>query len=98
MILICKKYLNLYSYYIIYLNMNKDPVLRKDVTKFFKNKIIKWIKTDDNFKHLKNKSDIIDDKLVYNLIRNYVKKHKYNWYELRTDKYHLIKDYVSRKL
>ena len=98
MSLIGKKYINLHTYDVKYLNLNKDPTLRKDVTIFFKNKIIKWIKIDDNFKHLKNKLDIIDDKKIYNLIRNYVKKHKYNWYDLRTEKYHLIKDYFSRKL
>jgi uncharacterized protein with ATP-grasp and redox domains len=98
MSLIGKKYLNLYSYDVKYLNMNKDPVLRKDVVSFFKNKIKKWIKKDDNFKHLKNRLDDIDDKFIYNLIKNYVKKHKYNWYDLRTEKYHLIKDYFSRKL
>jgi hypothetical protein len=98
MSLIGKKYLNLYSYDVKYLNMNKDPVLRKDVTDFFRNKIIKWINYDDDFAHLKNKINTIDNKLVYKLIRNYVKKYKLNWYDLRTEKYYMMKSYFSRKL
>ena len=93
-----KKYLNMYSYDVKYLNMNKDPILRKDVTDFFKNKIIKWIKHNEDFKHLENKLNTIDTKMVYNLIRKYVKKHNFNWYDLRTEKYYLIKNYFSRKL
>ena len=65
-----KKYLNLHSYDVKYLNLNKDPILRKEVTDFFKNKIIKWIKHNDDFKHLKNKLSIIDNKLISNLRTN----------------------------
>ena len=95
-------YSNLYSYNMEYLNINKDPKLRKDVTRFFQKKLIKWIKTDSNFKqftHLLNLLDSIDGtKLVHKLIRNYVNKHNVNWYDLRTEKYYLIKDYFCRKL
>ena len=94
--------MNLFSYDIKYLNINKDPRLRKDVTSFFKNKIIKWINNDSDFKQYKHKlthyESIDGTKVIYNLIRNFVKKYKVNWYDLRTEKYYLLKDYLSRKL
>jgi len=90
------------SYDIEYLNINKDPKLRKDVTAFFKHKIIKWIKNDKDFEIYKNKLNLIDSidgtKLIYNLLRRYIKKHNANWFDLRTEKYYLIKDYFLRKL
>ena len=95
-------YNNLYSYDINYLNINKNPQLRKDVTEFFQEKILKWIKHDSDFKKYKNKINLIDSeegsKLVYSLIRSFVKKYNYNWYDLRTKKYYSIKDYFSNKL
>ena len=95
-------YSNLFTYETEYLNINKDPSLRKDITKFFQKKLIKWIKNDSEFAKYKNKLNLIDSidgtKLIYNLIRSYVNKHKVNWFDLRTEKYYLLKDYFSRKL
>lgn len=95
-------YMNLMSYDFRYLNVNKDPRLRRDVTKFFKNKIIKWINNDSDFKQYKHNlhhyESIEGTKDIYNLIRNFVKKYKVNWYDLRTEKYYSMKDYFSRKL
>ena len=80
-----KSNMNLFSYDIKYLNINKDPKLRKDVTKFFQNKIIKWIKNDSDFKQFKNNLNLYDSiegtKIIYNLIRQFVKKYKVNWYD-----------------
>jgi len=95
-------YKNLYNYEYKYLNINKDPQLRKDVTDFFKKKIIKWINHDFEFKKYNNKIKLLESvegtKIIYNLIRNFVKKYKVNWYDLRTKKYYFIKDYFSKKL
>ena len=95
-------YYQLYNYDLKYLNVNKDSRLRKDVTSFFLKKLIKWIKNDSEFKKYNNLLKTLDTingtKLVYKLLRTYVNKHKVNWYDLRTEKYYLIKDYFNRKL
>jgi hypothetical protein len=86
---------------INYLDVNKDVNLRKDVTKFFKNKIIKWIEEDANFKYHQSKLSFFKstegEKHIYNLLRKYIKKSNLNWYELRTNLY-TLKEYFNKKL
>ena len=92
----------LYSYNVEYKNLNKDENLRKTVTKFFFNKIIKWIKHDSDFKKYNDEIDFINSKdgykIIYKLIRKYINKYKANWYDLRTEKYYLLKYYLSKNL
>ena len=84
-----------------YQDVNKDPHLRADVTKFFYNKTIKWIKNDEDFVHLKKMLSILESsegKLhIYKLLRKFVKKSGINWYDLR-DNYLLIKKFIKHKL
>jgi len=84
-----------------YQDINKDVYLRKDVTKFFHQKIIKWIKEDSIFYKFKPKINFlnsVDGQIyIYNLLRNFVKKSGINWYDLR-DNYQLIKEYLNKKL
>lgn len=81
--------------------VNKDPNLRKLMTTFFLNKTIKWLKSCDQFKHLKNiLPKITSDSgyhIIYNLLKIYVKNNEVNWYDLK-DYYLNIKDYLKYKL
>ena len=91
-----------YNTSVTYPSVNKNIELRKTVTEFFINKIIKWIASYDEFKHLKNKEDLYNsdkgEKIVYSLIRKFVNKNKVNWYELRTKYYSDIKDFLKLHL
>jgi len=91
----------LIDHVVEYQNINKDINLRKDVTKFFHDKVIKWINEYDEFKIHKSKLSFLktsDGQMyIYNLLRHFVKKSGINWYDLR-DNYSIIKEYLSKKL
>lgn len=86
-----------------YQDINKDINLRKNVTKFFHEKVIKWISESEykEFTKYKSKLDFFkstDGQMhIYNLLRHFVKKSGINWYDLR-DNYTIIKEYLSKKL
>jgi hypothetical protein len=84
-----------------YQNINKDMNLRKDVTKFFQRKILKWIDNYSEFSHLKSQKkhlESIEGQMhIYNLLRKFIKRSKINWYDLR-DNYTLVKEYLAKKL
>ena len=84
-----------------YQNINTDVNLRKNVTIFFYEKVIKWIKNYPEFSHYKSKLDFLestDGKMhIYNLLRKFIKKSGINWYDLR-DNYSIIKDYFKQYL
>ena len=91
----------LIDHVVEYQNVNKDINLRKDVTKFFHEKVIKWINEYDEFKIHKSKLAFLkttDGQIyIYNLLRKFVKKSGINWYDLR-DNYEELREYISRKL
>ncbi len=91
-----------YNYSFRYQSVNKDEQLRRDVTEFFINKIIKWIAKYDEFKHLENKVNFYKtydgEKEIYHLIRKFVNKYRVNWYELRTTYYHYVKKFLLKNL
>jgi hypothetical protein len=91
----------LIDHVVEYQNINKDINLRKDVTKFFHEKVIKWINEYDEFKIHKSKLSFLkttDGQMyIYNLLRHFVKKSGINWYDLR-DNYSILKEYLSKKL
>ncbi len=84
-----------------YQNVNNDPQLRKNITEFYYNKTIKWIKKYKDFSHLKSKMKILEttkgEKLIYNLLRQYVNNANINWYDLK-DHYKVVKDYLKYKI
>ena len=86
---------------IEYQNVNKDERLRKNVTDFFLKKSIKWIENYKEFEHLKNKQELLKStkgyNIIYNLLREFVKKGSNNWFDLR-ENYDVIKDYLRYKL
>lgn len=84
-----------------YQDINTDANLRDNVTNFFLKKTIKWINKYDEFKNNKNllpklKTDIGYD-LIYNILRQFVKKNNCNWYDLRSN-YILVKDFIRYRL
>jgi hypothetical protein len=78
-----------------------DLRLRKDVTNFFHEKVIKWITNYPEFSQYKSKlSSIktIDGQLfIYKILRKFIKKSGINWYDLR-DNYSIVKEYINTKL
>jgi hypothetical protein len=84
-----------------YQNVNSDIHLRKDVTKFFHNKVIKWVKTYPEFSTHKTKLAFLESvegqMHIYNLLRKFIKKSGINWYDLR-DNYSIVKEYLQAKL
>ena len=86
---------------IEYQNVNVDLRLRKDVTKFFHEKVIKWITNYSEFAQYKsNLSSLktIDGQLfIYKILRKFIKKSGINWYDLR-DNYSIVKEYINTKL
>ena len=86
---------------IEYQDVNKDERLRKNVTDFFLKKSIKWIEKYKEFEHLKTKHNLLKSNkgynIIYNLLREFVKKGSNNWFDLR-ENYDVIKDYLRYKL
>jgi len=85
----------------IYQDVNKDPQLRYDVTNFFINKTIKWINEYNEFKNIKHllpklKTNV-GYELIYNILRQFIKKNNCNWYDLRNN-YPLVKDFIRYRL
>lgn len=79
-------------------NINKDPKYRKEVTKFFYKKSIKWMENYKKFKHTKKNLKIIksDDglEIIYQLLRKFTKETKANWYDLEKELYEQVKDFL----
>lgn len=82
-----------HEYVYEYQNLNKDTNLRNAVTKFFQEKVIKWIKKYPEFEFLKSKNISYD--LIYKILRIIVKKKNLNWYELRTNSSKLRKYFLK---
>ena len=87
--------------YIEFTDVNKDKELRRRVTKFFHQKVLKWISTYPEFSHLKSvKSKVASEegyKVIYKLIRYFCKNYNVNWYDLR-ENYLILKDFLRAKL
>jgi hypothetical protein len=93
----------LIDHIVEYQDINKDINLRKNVTKFFHDKVIKWISEGVYKEFNVHKSKLLflkstDGQMyIYNLLRHFIKKSGINWYDLR-DNYSIIKEYLSKKL
>ena len=87
--------------YFEYTDINKDKNLRKKITQFFHKKTIKWVSSYPEFSHLiKYQKKLKTEegfKVIYKLIRYFVKKYNINWYDLR-DNYSIVKDFIRAKL
>jgi hypothetical protein len=87
---------------IQYQDVGDDPNLQSQVTKFFHQKVLKWINEYPDFKHLKKHLKFLNDKgekYIYNLLKLFVRKSKANWYDLRDPKnYDNIKQYLKNRI
>jgi len=87
---------------IQYQDVGEDPNLQSQVTKFFHEKVLKWINEYPDFKHLKKHLKFLNDKgekYIYNLLKLFVRKSKANWYDLRDPKnYDNIKQYLKNRI
>jgi hypothetical protein len=88
---------------IQYQDVGEDPNLQSQVTKFFHEKVLKWINEYPDFKHLKKHFNFLNDtkgeKYIYNLLKLFVRKSKANWYDLRDPKnYDNIKQYLKNRI
>jgi len=87
---------------IQYQDVGDDPNLQSQVTKFFHEKVLKWINEYPDFKHLKKHLKFLNEKgekYIYNLLKLFVRKSKANWYDLRDPKnYDNIKQYLKNKI
>ena len=86
---------------LIYQDVNTDPILRENITNFFLNKTIKWINSYSEFKNSKyllpKMKTNVGYELIYNILRQFVKKNNCNWYDLRNN-YELVKDFIRYRL
>lgn len=84
-----------------YIDVNKDPKLKKAVTMFFHSKVLEWIKNDKSYKSLsKHKTYLMSKKgirLIYYFLKKMVQKGNTNWYDLK-DQEKLMKDYLQYQL
>ena len=84
-----------------YQDVGKDIRLRKSVTEFFQNKVIKWVKHYKEFEHLKPKLHMLESdegtKKIYTVLRRFIKNSNINWFDLK-DNYTLIKEYLRKNL
>lgn len=85
------------------LDVGKDMRLRKMMTDFFYEKLLKWIKTDPKFAN--HKKDLVylktkaGYKYVYHLLRVYVKNSRVNWYDLKDNlNYPNVKKFLNIKV
>ena len=86
-----------------YQDAGKNMELRKDVSKFFLEKVLKCIKEDKSFNKIKKFETALKSSnglvIIYNLLRLYVRNGKANWYDLRdTYNYPIVKNYLKYKL
>ena len=86
-----------------YQDVGKDMNLRKDVSIFYLEKIIKWIDEDKDFKSLKKHLKLLKSnkglEVIYNFLRLLVKNGRANWYDLRDSyNYPIVKEYLKFKL
>jgi hypothetical protein len=84
-------------------DVGKDMNLRKSVTDFYYEKLLKWIKTDSDFSGHKKDLGFLHTKAgykyIYYLLRVYVKNGSANWYDLRDPiNYPNIKKYLNFKV
>ncbi len=74
-----------------------------EITDYFHNKTLKWIKEDHEFaslkKHLKYLKTVKGYAFIRKTLKSFVKTNKINWYDLRTkNNYDDIKEHIRLKM
>jgi hypothetical protein len=79
-----------------------DLKLQDEITSYFYKKTIKWLKESHEFKKLQKHIKFIESKkgrpYIYKVIKLFIKKNKAKWYNLRTELYDDLKEYIRKKL
>ena len=83
-----------------YKSVNGDPQLQKQVTDYFLEKTLKWMKHDKSFvtkysSQIKNTDKGFN--IIHNILKIFVRKGKTNWFDLK-DQSDLVKDFIKYKL
>ena len=90
-----------YQYNYYYQNINKDPSLRKQMTKFYIDELNEWVEYDSTL--LKLKSIVTKEnykqnrKIVYKLLRRFVNHNNVNWFDLK-NYYVILKKAIIKEL
>jgi len=84
-------------------DVGENKYLQSEVTNFFYQKVLKWIKEYPEFSHLKKHYNFLKGSngkdYIYNLLRLFIKKSAANWYDLRdASNYQIVKDYLKYKI
>jgi hypothetical protein len=85
------------------IDIGQDKNLQNNITKFFYDKVNKWISSYPDFKHLKKHSKYLKGThgmdYIHNILKLFIKKSKANWYDLK-DKanYDTVKDFLKYKI
>jgi hypothetical protein len=82
-----------------YQNIDKDPKLRKQISDFFTEELLEWLKNDSTLSHLnselKNNSYKKNRELVYKALRKYTHIHNVRWFDLKNNYSHVRKHLIS---
>jgi hypothetical protein len=86
-----------------YQDVGDNKYLQSEVTSFFHEKVLKWIKENPEFSHLKKHYNFLKGpsgkEYIYNMLRLFVKKSAANWFDLRdANNYIIVKDYLRYKI
>ena len=87
---------------LVYQDVNTDKNLRDMMTEFYLKKSIKWVTSYPEFSHAKKSIKLLKSdsgyNVIYNLLREIVKKYNMNWYDLKKSEYSKVKDFLCYKL
>ena len=89
------------TYKPAYQNVNNDENLQTNVTNYFLDKSINWIKKDNKYKHMKKYLSVLQKdngfNIIHNILKQLVRQGKTNWYDLRVQE-SLVKSFIKYKL
>ena len=88
-----------YQYNYYYQNVNKDPRLRKQITEFYTDELLEWVKYDSSLSYLKSlvsKNSYKKNRAnVYKVLRKFVNHNNVNWYDLKNYYSHLKREIIK---
>ena len=79
---------------LVYYDVNNDKNLREMMTEYFLKKSKNFIKSKNSLAKLNSPNGY---KIIYEILRYFVKKYDINWYDLK-EKYDFVKDYIIKKI
>jgi hypothetical protein len=84
-------------------DVGENKYLQNDVSRFYYEKILSWIKSYPEFAHLKKHYKFLQSnkgpEYIYYLLKLFVKKSAANWYDLRdSNNYPIVKNFLKYKI